>query len=262
MTAAESVKRYSPEIRNAGQWGAELESPLQRFARLIMVHNISFERVPDRALPQILADHRTVKVIKHQIKIQLEGRTYTFFDKDSPYLCSNDAEYLAYYSGTDPEHLYLTDGEGAFKCRLPRVDKVRQGDVDAMKKALAETRHTLKKTIATINSRDSRIDKTRKAAAANEAAIAKYQELQTIAIAPDTAPGTGNITGVTSALNDSQDEVYQERRDQERELVRIRKQRGSMADIYQDEEDDSEEPDEVARPASGNLNDIYGNEDD
>lgn len=252
--------QYPVEVRNHGMWKPFLESPLQRFCRLVEPEK--FERVPDSALRHILADHRTVRVESHQIRIEIDKRTYVFFDRDCPYLFENEATYLAYFDRNKMDYIYLTDGDRSYKCKLPRIDKVRQGDMDAMQKQIADNNRTLGRVIKKINSRDSRVEKTQRKIAGQLKAIETLEQMQGINIAPQTHPETGKAGGVARALTESQLEVQREADAREAELVRVRSSKTRLNDIYRTADPEEEPDEEPASDSAPRLSDLYGSDND
>jgi hypothetical protein len=167
----EKLLELPPEIVPHVMTSQRLETRMERWARL--THGMKFQKMPEEVAPRWMDDHRLVKVEKYQIKFQHEGRTLVYFDRDSALLIEG-AQYLAYYNPFDLDAIYLTNLDGAYRGKLPRVHAVQRGDQEALEKRLADTRHVLNERLAAVRSRAVAQDE--QALADMEANIAAFND--------------------------------------------------------------------------------------
>jgi hypothetical protein len=100
----------------------------------------------------LLQSHRVVTVRDFEIVITLDTKEYRYLDPASD-LMLEGAEYLAYINEDDLSKIYLTNGKGAFLGTLPLRERLSRGNLDMLKRQIAQKQHILKQHVNAIQER-------------------------------------------------------------------------------------------------------------
>ncbi len=128
-----------------------VETPLERYARLM--HDTHMLKLHDSAVAALLQTHRVVTVRDYEVTITIDGKEYRYLDAASD-LMLEGAEYLAYINEDDLSKIYLTNGKGAYLGTLPLRERMTRGDVEMLKRQIAQKQHILKQHINAIQNRN------------------------------------------------------------------------------------------------------------
>jgi hypothetical protein len=187
------------------------ESPMERAGRLML--GFHFERMPEASVRWFLEKHHdTVTVTNGMIEIDIDRKTYRFYRQGSPLLVEG-AKYLAYYSRTDLVEeaksrasvdessfgwIYLTDGRGAYRGKLPLYKAALRGDVKALAERLADKERELAHVRDAVMRRSA--GKIGKRLEDVEANIEVFRNATAMEVVPAPEAGDCAVAAVTAGL--------------------------------------------------------------
>ena len=178
----DELLKLPPAMMDHVQMQHFVETRFERWAR--MVKDVSIIKMAEEFAPRWMDEHRKVKVQNYQIKFAFEGKTHTYYARESGLLIENQ-EYLAYFNPFDMDRIYLTNANGAYRGYLPRVHAVTRADQEALSQRTADVTHTLNKHIAAIRQKQRTV--IEQSIADAEANIAVFEETASTPIIDLTA---------------------------------------------------------------------------
>lgn len=142
---------YSPEALRALGPRPVLETPAERFVRLVKGHR--FARLPAASAPMLLAAHKEVVVeTEGEINMGSKSTPILYRDLRSPHLTVG-RKFLAYVSTTDDAWVHLTDGR-RYVCSVARLHGVSMTDREALREASQEKYGQLKRVLKSVQKLD------------------------------------------------------------------------------------------------------------
>lgn len=196
-------------VRDQVEVAQRMESPYERMDRLMREFGVVLDPLHPGGVAHILGNyHRKVSVRKGEIAIQIDGKTYRYFDPDS-HLCATDGvEYSAVLPKGTYDTVYLVEGDGdsrRFAGTLPRRIAPKYGDIEGRNRQLAQKRKTLAKHVRAI--RDRHADDIESAIAATDSQVEIYGRLDGAMLEAATPTVGGNdsaaiVAAISGASSD------------------------------------------------------------
>ncbi len=131
-----------------------MESPNERLH--VRLGQVARQEVSRAALHLLMTEHRRVRFADWQFSFEFQGKEYIYLPNDSLAVqLEHQASYLAWFDHADPSVIYLTRDfpHRGWIGEVKLFQRVRRGDLEEQKQALAATKHALSRAAGLVASR-------------------------------------------------------------------------------------------------------------